>query len=363
MKNVFCDVCGSAYPETESNCPVCGSSREFAIEEAFLDSGLMTEDDFYQESPISTKKPKEIFDYDEVNPEPEMAAEEPEFYDEEEYERGSSNVVLVVILLILIVLLLATAGFLYLRFFLPNMKSESAPTVPVVTTVATEAPTETTVETGIPCTDIVMEGGRIELGKDGKWLLNVKVYPSDTTDSLSYTSENEQIAIVSDSGTVTAVSEGETAVIISCGEKQIRCAVLVDYSIAEEVSQEGTLPTMAAETDETEGETEEATEPEETEETSGETVEETEEASGEDKDTSGQTLKLKINDITIFSNYTSVRLELDCDIAPEAISWYTVDSSVAICHDGVVTSTGSGITRIIGEYKGQQVECIIRCNF
>lgn len=356
MKNVFCDFCGSAYPETESNCPVCGTSREFSVDGDFLASELFDENGEYRADVTAPRKAKEIFDYDEVNPEPDMEPEEPE-YDEEEYteRRSGSNVVLVVILLILIVLLLATAGFLYLRFVLPNIQPDPVETEPVVTTVATiptEEETESTEETGIPCTDIVMEGGKIELGQNGKWLLNVKVYPSDTTDTIVYSSGDEAVATVSSSGTVTAVGEGETTITIACGEKQIKCSVLVDYSIVEEDAHEGTLPTLEVDPEETTGETEPEQVPEET---TDETV--------PAEEAPAQTLKLKTADITIFSAYTSVRLELEGDVNPEDVNWYTVDSTVAICHDGVVTSTGSGITRIIGEYKGQQVECIIRCNF
>jgi len=367
MKNVFCDICGSAYPESESNCPICGSSREYSLDgigEDFLAEGLFENEAFlYDTQPEqrSRKKPKEIFDFDEVNQEPAREVEEPVFEDEEEYEeRGGSNVALVVILLILIVLLLLTAGYLYLRFFLPNMKEEAVETSPVTTVATTPEETEVTEDPGIPCTDIVMDGGKIELGKDGKWLLNVQVYPANTTDTLSYASEDESIATVSDSGTITAVGEGQTMVVITCGTRQIKCSVLVDYSIQAETVSEGTIPGLEVDTDDSE-ETMEETEPADV---NGDDAQETEatEPAELDEDTE-VTLKLKTADITIFSNHTSIKLELEGDIALEDVEWYTVDSTVAICHDGIVTSTGSGITRIIGEYKGQQVECIIRCNF
>jgi len=76
----------------------------------------------------------------------------------------------------------------------------------------------------------------------------------------------------------------------------------------------------------------------------------------------GAVLKLKKTDITISFLRTSVTLELDCDINPEDITWFTMDSSIAIVHDGVVTSMGRGTTKIYAEYKDQQVACIVRCN-
>ena len=32
MNKIICDICGSTYPETADQCPICGSSREFALE-------------------------------------------------------------------------------------------------------------------------------------------------------------------------------------------------------------------------------------------------------------------------------------------------------------------------------------------
>ena len=222
MKNIFCDVCGSAYPESESNCPICGSSREFSLDgigEDFLADGLFGDESYLYESHpnrSSKKKPKEIFDYDEVNQEPAREVEEPVFEDEEEYEeRRGANIVLVVVLLILIVLLLLAAGYLYIRFFLPNMKDEPVETTPVTTVATVPEETEVTEDPGIPCTDIVMDGGKIELGKGGKRLLNIHVYPADTTDTVSYASEDESVITVSDSGTITAVGEGQTMVVKS----------------------------------------------------------------------------------------------------------------------------------------------------
>ena len=101
--------------------------------------------------------------------------------------------------------------------------------------------------------------------------------------------------------------------------------------------------------------------PDETENT--EATEDTQ-ATEAPKETTGNTeLKLKKTDITMFARYSSVELGLDCDIPAEDIKWFTMDSTVAIVQNGKVTATGSGMTRIYAEYKGQQVFCIVRCTF
>ena len=367
MSKVICDICGTVYPESSENCPICGCSRDFGMED--YDELLMDSMDSVlgaDSRQMGKKKNREIFDFDEVNQDEEDESEE---LDEEDYaEAPKSNVGLVVTLLILIVLLLLTAGFIFLRYFLPNMVKETQPTETTVQTMPVETEVvEITVDAGIPCTDIVIPGGKIALGKDGLWLMNVQVYPVDTTDVLMYTSLDESIVTVDEHGTVKAVGEGQTAIVVTCGEMQIKCNVVVDYSLVEETVAAGAIPGMQAEESATEPASDATEATEETkavEENTAETTAATTTATEAPKETTGSMkLKLKKSDITMFARYSSVTMELDCDIPMKDIEWYTMDSTVAIVIDGVVTATGSGITRIHAKYGSEDVECIVRCQF
>lgn len=355
MNKVICDICATEYPSSAKCCPICGSSREYALEGP--DAGAA---EFSGEEVVAAAAPRrnrEIFDYDEVNQEKPSSrgVADDDFDDEEdEYEEGQrTNVALVVILVILIVLLLLASGFFFVRYLLPNLTEEPEQTEPVITTEAIQTePVETTDPT-IPCTNLMMDGGKMELGKDGMKLLNVHVYPEDTTDELVYISGDEAVVTVSESGTVTAVGEGETVITVQCGSQKITCNVTVDYGVSEETVPEGTIPAMQVEGNEETAPTEE-------------TQAETETAAAETTEATvpeGAVLKLKKDDITIGSNYTSIQLELEGDIDPAKLSWFTMDSTIAIVHGGLVTSTGSGLTRVYGEYDGQQVMCIVRCIF
>ena len=357
MSKVICDICGTAYPENAANCPICGSAREYALGSV--------EDEFEVDAAVSAgtkKKNREIFDFDEVNQEKSggRAMEEDDFDDEENYEEESrTNVGLVIILVILIALLLLAAGFFFIRYLLPNMMDKSEE-VPVVTTAAVQQ-TEPVVTTSaeIPCTNLMMDGGKMSLGKDGKKLLNVRVYPENTTDTLTYTSGDEAVVTVTQDGTVQAVGEGQTVITVQCGSQKIKCNVTVDYSGVDVTVPEGGLPGLqveestATEPDDGTTPTDAATETEATQ-----AAEETTEATVPE----GEVLKLKKSDITISFLRTSVTLELDCAIPAEDVTWFTMDSSIAIVNDGVVTSMGRGTTKIYAEYEDQQVFCIVRCN-
>ena len=74
-------------------------------------------------------------------------------------------------------------------------------------------------------------------------------------------------------------------------------------------------------------------------------------------------LKLKDNDLSSSVRGVSFELKLDCNLKPEDITWLTLDSSVAIVKNWVVTTIGPGRPKIVAQYNGQQAECIIRCTF
>ena len=72
-------------------------------------------------------------------------------------------------------------------------------------------------------------------------------------------------------------------------------------------------------------------------------------------------LKLKQTDITFKKTGVTFQLELDCDLKPEDVTWLTMNSKVAICHDGLITVLGYGTTKIVAQYGGQEAVCIVRC--
>ena len=162
------------------------------------------------------------------------------------------------------------------------------------------------------------------------WLLHVVVMPEDTTDEVTYLSEDETIVTVNADGRLTAVGEGTTNIVVTCGSQQIKCPVTVAYA-----------PTTEPET--TAAPTEEETEPE--------------------TEPSNTTLKLKKTDIQFGRLGVYTTLELDCDLDPNEVEWFTSNSSVALVRNGVVTAMGPGIAKITAKYDGQEVTCIVRCKF
>lgn len=341
MSKIICEICGTAYQDTAERCPICGYAHASgAVEDLLADSPLHERGKPAPTPDAPVKKQKGIFDFDKVNPRDEDEQDTLFLEDGAEEEEPRSNVLLVILLVTIITLLLAAAGFLFFRFYLPNTRVEPPVTQP--TQLQETEPTGETTEPRIPCQSLALTSGVTELTREGQlWLLHVTVLPEDTTDALVFYSEDETVVTVSETGRLKAIGEGETYVHILCGEKELRCHVVVRYE--EQTLPTGeTLPadgipegTVAVEVPQTE-----PTEP-----------------------TQEVVLKLKDTDRSSNRKGVSFDLELDCDLKPEDVTWLTMDSRVAIVKNGTVTTIGPGSTKIIAQYKGQQVECIIRCNF
>ena len=358
MNKIICDICGTSYPDTADCCPICGCSRDAA--DGILGGDLLeqTAEETVQDSP---RKRKEIFDYDEVNSEPE---EESVTYaqtdydgeeDEVEEEEPRQRTLVVFVLTVLIALLLMAAGFIFVRYFLPNI-SGKADSVPQTTQETELASTETTV-LSIPCQELyIISGKTVELNEEGQmFLLHVKASPENTTDKILFTSGDESVATVTEDGKITAVSEGETVITISCGVSVMECPVTVKY-----VEETTAAATEAIETVAT-GETvpEEANDATEAQSDAAASTEATAAAQTNLKNV---TLKLKKTDIRL-GVYYEYKLLLDCDLEQNEVQWSSEHPYIAsVDENGVVKAIKAGTTAITATYGDQKVQCIVRCS-
>lgn len=401
MGKIICEVCGTVYPDSADCCPICGYSRDHggfshgddmlaedpedllqydSVTESsgegleFNDYDLDAQEDGQDyvsaASDRESQGRKPIFDYDAVNP-----GEDRESYDSyqdvssdvtlndypdesyenyDNYEEGApkSHAGLIVFLVILILALIGASAFLLIKFVLPKLMEPAL--VPETTEVVmmTEAPTTapTTVPT-IPCQSLTLvEGGEVELTREGQfYLIHASVSPEDTTDDLSYRSEDENIVIVDQGGKITAVGEGTTNVVLTCGSQIIKLPITVSYHEETEAPEEAS--------EETEGSAQES------EAAQQENTDENSESSENGAGLKDVELKLKKTDLSSGMQGVSFRLELDCDLKPEDVEWSTTNSAVATVKDGVVTTVGGGICKIIAKYGSQEVTCLIRCSF
>lgn len=343
MGKVICDICGTSYPDTAEQCPICGCTRETAAQMLGSDfQKAVKEEKPNKNRKTSSKKPKEIFDFDEVNngaeefEDDEEAVDQDEDYEEENEDRP--NTFAVILLTILIVILLLAAGLLFFRFILPNMGNNDInvePTVPMQNTLPVP-----TAPVGIPCETLVLSSDNDHtFTAAGEWfLLHVSKVPSNSTDEIIYTSADENVATVTADGRIEAVSEGQTSISITCGEKTIEVAVKVDFSAATEPVVVATEPVVSAETEPV--------------------VDVPSDNTGLKTDV---VLKVKQSEFKLpIGTYHT--LLLDCDLDPSEVEWSTEHSYIAkVDETGKVTAIDFGVTDVIVKYGDQEVRCKVRC--
>lgn len=268
MNKVICEICGTSYPETAEQCPICGYTQDMgaalreeleAAEIAVSQVRLPVKDQQSQPQDGDIDQEDDLVEADLLDVQQEKAseqeAEEPDEYAYDDEPRESSAL-LVFLLVLVIAALLAATAFIAVKYVIPNVLPEET-TVPTVTT---EPPTtQETEPPTVPCTNLVLtSGGTVTLEKEGQyWLLNVVILPVDSTDKLTYESSDASVAIVNGEGRVTAVAAGEAVITIRCGEQSLECRIICD------IPEETTAPEVEEDAENTDAtdETQDSTDP------------------------------------------------------------------------------------------------------
>lgn len=78
-----------------------------------------------------------------------------------------------------------------------------------------------------PCTGITLDRDTLTIARGSTATLTATVEPADTTNTIVWSSENDNIATV-ENGVVTAVGQGETTITATCGNQTASCKVIVN---------------------------------------------------------------------------------------------------------------------------------------
>ena len=181
----------------------------------------------------------------------------------------------------------------------------------------------------IPCTDLILTDTQITLdGRGRSWTLNPLPQPSDTTDQIVYTTSDENVAIVTNSGQITAVGGGTATITVTCG------------TVTRQVTVTCTVESTSAPTSEpTNPPTSEPTEP---------------------PTTAPAGFRLNRDDFTMFSKGEQWDVYDGSSVGRDNITWTSNDENVCTVSRGIVTAVGPGNTTIVAEYQGQKLTCIVR---
>ena len=317
MSKIICDVCGTSYQDTATQCPICGCVRT-ADSKSVAAGGKGGSAEGYtyvrggRFSKSNVRKRNKAGGVVSVNTVKSGHSTKRE-------KESAANRGLIATVIVLLLAIVAVVMYITIRFFLPGFMPQE--TEPVIQT----QPTETTQAT-VPCEDIRLDVSEVVLEKIGDTCeLTAIIEPEDTTDEIEFVTADDTVASVEfdgDKATVTAVGQGKTMIIVVCGEYKASC--MVDCA-PENAEEETTEPT-------------------------GETLPE------------GAVLELNRSDMTL-SRYGETWDLKSGNVPASLITWTSDNPNIVSVEDGVVKAVANGMTTIHAECGDQKVSCIVRCNF
>ncbi|MBQ9762636.1 MAG: Ig-like domain-containing protein [Oscillospiraceae bacterium] len=367
MNKVICDVCGTDYPESSAQCPICGSANAGTGQT----SAGNTVGEELQHTPTKgghfskanvRKRVKASGNQQQVAPlqvpvreEYDSTEEEPGF-DEEELE-GVSNKGLILIVVLLLIAIIAVSTYIAVTFFGgkkaddatgttgSSYQSSTAPTdpsdpdssdpegsAPGTTEPGTTDPSEE--RPSNPCTDLTLGVSEIILESNAPMQITYTVLPADTTDTVSFWSDKPEVAYVDALGRVYGVSRGTANITVTCGEKSV---VIPVRSLVEGTE----IPTNPTDPTNPSGPSDPGTS----------TVPST-----------GVKLELNRVDFSLF--FVGDKWNVySGSINKSDITWTSDNEAVATVENGLVVAAGPGSTTIRAEYQGQKASCKVYCQF
>ncbi len=287
MSKIICDICGTSYADTATQCPICGCVRPAqsqSVPEGDMESSGYT---YVKGGRFSKSNVKKRSDAEKKS---------------QKVDEGSKKSPALLIILIILVGVVALGAVLWATGVFSSLGFGAWEPA------ATPAPTEPTPPPYMPCEALTIVNKQYTLAQVGDVaLIDCRKIPADSTDTILYRSENENIATVDSSGKVTAVQNGTTNIIISCGNVTETCEIVVGNGVLD--------------------------------------------------------VELVLNAKTVtFTTAGETKLIYDGPIPVEQITWTSSNEYIASVSNGVVTANASGPATITATYSDQSVTCEILCD-
>lgn len=320
MSKIICDVCGTSYPETATQCPICGyvnsgNTQSVSGDTTNGDSGY----NYVKGGRFSKANVRKRNQNKPVQPVVRNTTTAKVAQSGDKVTKG-----LVIAAVVLLLAIIGVVVYIFLRFFGPGGAND-----PIKPDATASFPSETTVSTSseplaIPCESIKLDVSDISFDKlNTSRMLYATVSPVNTTDKVSFKSDNEKVAKVTADGKLTVVGAGQATITVTCGKATAKCVVTCTAEDPAATTTETTVPVTTGPKEE---------------------------------------LKLNRQDIT-FSAAGDSWVLYSGSIGKTQITWSSDNENVAKFSDGKVTAVGGGTTKVHAEYNGQKVSCIIRCSF
>lgn len=350
MSKIICDICGTTYPETAAQCPICGCAKNTTNQTAagenaagetpytYVKGGRFSKSNVRKRAhnggELKRQSAKTSQTAERQPWPPQRRTQQSRPRQQQNEMSDNTNKILAAVIVLLMLAIVAVLCYMGARIFFPNLGQSDNP--PEQNPGVTES-TSSTESTGssesleIPCIGLTMTQTSITLEKVGDgYLLAALPTPENTTDAITFSSSDPAVATVSETGLVKAVSGGRAVITATCGSFSAQCEVLCSIGDATES------------TESTESTTPPVTEP------------------------AGFVLKLNRTEFALTAQYPNPwALYKETDgVKPEDIIWSVDNPNVAsVSEKGVVSAVGRGSTVVRATYGDQTVSCKVYVQF
>lgn len=333
MSKIVCDVCGTSYADSATQCPICGCVRP--------DNGLSFDDSISENetgrsdnytyvkggrfSKANVRKRRTVEPADN-----EISGRSTSVKTAKNDNKGDKGLIIAVCMLLLAII--AVVIYIVVHFFGANA-NDVPETGASVSTQPSTAVTLTT-EENLSCTEIVLSQTSAELEIGQSHQLTVTTAPENTTDEIIFASSNETVATVSGDGLILAVASGETKITITCGEISAEFSVVCVAPVETTEATEVTEPTDPS------------------------------------QPSSEYTAPFKLNkhikdkpterDVTIYIGQTFELTLLDANNKIVPVEWSVKNASVCSVDGNTIKGKSTGMTSVEVTYEGVTYTCIVR---
>lgn len=347
MSRIICDVCGTAYPETATQCPICGCAKAPNAQVSGDDPQSQNEGYNHVKGGRFSKANVKKNNRSRVQEQRPVAAPTaaqqhsassgytaPERRSPRRDERKNApegegmNKGLIAVVIVLLLAIILVVVYIGQKAFLGNSDStgSTGSSGSTGSTQQSEFNSGESTSSPIPCTELKLSSVLVELKSETeKYLLEVRTAPQDTTDSVVFTSKDPSVATVDQNGLILSVSYGETVIVVTCGDISVECLVKCTVGEPEPTDPPTEPPVQVPD---------------------------------------GFQLSLNRKDFTLGREGEQWTLYKESmGVKASDIEWTSSDPAVATVENGVVTGVDRGTATITAVIGDQKVECIVRCRF
>ena len=240
MSKIICDVCGTSYPDTVTQCPICGCVRSVdthsapVVEETEVTAAATSTYNYVKGGRFSKSNVRKRQNNRTPDPQAE-ADEELENENDTDTDSRKTDRGLFVAFIVLLLSVAAVVCYILVKFLSPQLLDPNSNKKPVTGNPGKNDPVVTTDAPVLApsCEDITINQQTITISqKDGTFQIEVTVTPVDTEDAVVFESSDSNVATVTEAGLVTAVAPGEATISITCGEVTKSCTVTCSFETA-----------------------------------------------------------------------------------------------------------------------------------